>query len=49
MNAAYVLAFATLLVTFGRLGDLLKQGLVFPLGMAVFLGASAVAGLAHRG
>ncbi len=42
----YVLAFAVMLVTFGRFGDLYGRRLVFVGGMAVFTAASLACGLA---
>ncbi|OGP73400.1 MAG: hypothetical protein A2Y80_10860, partial [Deltaproteobacteria bacterium RBG_13_58_19] len=42
---AYLLTNASLLITSGRLGDLLPPGRLFFLGMTVFTGASALCGL----
>ncbi|MHB1135125.1 MAG: DHA2 family efflux MFS transporter permease subunit [Chloroflexota bacterium] len=44
---AYILAYAVLLITFGRLGDLFGQRNVFMAGLAVFTVASAISGLAQ--
>jgi EmrB/QacA subfamily drug resistance transporter len=44
---AYVLVFAVLLITAGRLGDLYGPKLLFILGLAVFTLASAACGLAQ--
>lgn len=41
---AYLLTHASLLVTFGRLGDLLAPGRLYLLGLLVFAGASALCG-----
>ncbi|HET8631686.1 MAG TPA: MFS transporter, partial [Thermomicrobiales bacterium] len=44
---AYSLVFAVLLITSGRLGDLLGPRNLFAGGLAVFTAASALSGLAH--
>lgn len=44
--AGYGLAFAVLLVTGGRIGDLVGRRLVFCVGVSVFVAASAACGLA---
>ncbi len=44
---AYVLVFAVLLITAGRLGDLYGQKFLFVAGLAVFTAASAACGLAQ--
>lgn len=44
---AYILVYAVLLITAGRLGDLFGQRQLFALGLAVFTAASAFAGLAQ--
>lgn len=44
---AYILVHAVLLITGGRLGDLLGQKTLFLAGMALFTAASAACGLAH--
>lgn len=44
---AYTLAYATLLITGGRLGDLIGQKRLFLAGLAVFVIASALCGLAQ--
>jgi len=41
---AYILAYAVLLLTFGRLGDIFGRKRLFILGMAVFTAASALCG-----
>src|SRR5664280_644605 len=46
MNAVYSLMFAALLLTLGRVGDLYGRRRLFATGMAVFVGASILAGLA---
>lgn len=47
MAAAYTLAFALLLITGGRLGDVFGYKKLFMAGVAGFLGSSLLAGLAH--
>ncbi len=42
---AYILVYAVLLITAGRLGDLFGQRNMFALGMAIFVASSATAGL----
>ncbi len=49
MNAVYSLAFAALLLTLGRVGDLYGRRRLFALGMAVFVLASLAAGAAGSG
>ncbi len=49
VNTVYSLVFAALLVTLGRLGDLLGRRKVFLGGLVVFAGASLFAGLAPTG
>jgi EmrB/QacA subfamily drug resistance transporter len=44
---AYTLTYASLLITGGRLGDLLGQKRLFLCGLAIFTIASALCGLAH--
>ena len=44
---AYILAYATLLITLGRLGDLVGQKRLFLVGLVVFAAASAACGLAQ--
>ena len=45
--AGYALAYAVLLITGGRLGDIYGRKRLFMLGMAGFVGASALCGLAQ--
>src|SRR6266849_4395866 len=45
---AYVLVYAVLLITAGRLGDLFGQRILFVIGLAVFTLASALCGLAQN-
>lgn len=49
INTIYSLVFAALLVTLGRLGDLVGRRLVFVAGVATFAGGSLLAGLAPTG
>ena len=44
---AYILTYAVLLITAGRLGDLYGQRLLFAIGLAIFTVASALCGLAQ--
>jgi EmrB/QacA subfamily drug resistance transporter len=44
---AYILTYAVLLITAGRLGDLYGQRLLFAIGLAIFTFASALCGLAQ--
>ncbi|MCL5108939.1 MAG: DHA2 family efflux MFS transporter permease subunit [Chloroflexi bacterium] len=44
---AYILVYAVLLITSGRLGDIVGQRTMFAAGMAVFVVASAFSGQAH--
>lgn len=44
---AYVLVYAVLLITAGRLGDILGPKLLFIVGLVIFTGASAACGFAH--
>src|ERR687886_200690 len=46
---AYLLVYAVLLITFGRLGDLLGPRRLFTIGLVIFTGASALCGLAQDG
>src|SRR5258708_26071890 len=45
---AYVLVYAVLLITAGRLGHLFGQRILFVIGLAVFTIASALCGLAQN-
>ena len=49
INAIYTLVFATLLVTLGRMGDVLGRRAMYLAGLVVFVSASMVAGLATSG
>jgi EmrB/QacA subfamily drug resistance transporter len=49
INAIYTLVFATLLVTLGRMGDVLGRRKMYLAGLVVFIGASMIAGLATSG
>ena len=49
VNAIYTLVFAALLVTLGRMGDVLGRRAMYLAGLAVFIAASMVAGLATSG
>jgi EmrB/QacA subfamily drug resistance transporter len=49
LNAAYALVFGALLLTVGRIGDVHGRRKVFLAGMAIFMSASVVAGLAQNG
>lgn len=49
MNAVYSLVFAALLITVGRIGDLIGRRKVFLTGMIIFMLASVFAGLAQNG
>jgi MFS family permease len=44
---AYILTYAVLLITAGRLGDLYGQRNLFAIGLAVFTAASALCGLSQ--
>lgn len=46
---AYLLVYAVLLITFGRLGDLIGQRRLFIVGLVIFTAASALCGLAQDG
>jgi EmrB/QacA subfamily drug resistance transporter len=47
--AAYALTFASLLLTGGKLGDLLGRRLIFVIGLIVFTGSSLFCGLSSTG
>jgi len=49
VNTGYSLVFAALLVTVGRLGDVVGRRRMYLLGLLVFVGASMLAGLAPTG
>lgn len=49
LNASYALVFGALLMTVGRIGDLVGRRRVFATGMVVFMVSSVVAGLAQHG
>jgi EmrB/QacA subfamily drug resistance transporter len=49
INAIYTLVFAALLVTMGRMGDVLGRRAMYLAGLVVFIGASMVAGLSTSG
>ena len=46
---AYLLVYAVLLITFGRLGDIVGQRRLFIIGLVIFTAASALCGLAQDG
>jgi EmrB/QacA subfamily drug resistance transporter len=47
--AGYALTFAALMLTGGKLADLLGRRLIFVVGLAIFIGASLACGLADSG
>jgi EmrB/QacA subfamily drug resistance transporter len=49
INTIYALVFASLLVTLGRLGDVYGRRRLYLFGLAVFLAASVLAGIAPNG
>lgn len=49
VNSIYALVFASLLLVTGRAGDVIGRRRVFIIGVAVFMGASILAGLAPNG
>jgi len=49
INAIYTLAFAALLVTLGRMGDVLGRRAMYLAGLVVFIIASMIAGLSTSG
>src|ERR1700736_6456825 len=46
---AYLLVYAVLLITAGRLGDIVGPRLLFIIGLIIFTAASALCGLAQDG
>jgi EmrB/QacA subfamily drug resistance transporter len=44
---SYILAFAVLMLSFGRIGDIYGRKKMFVAGMAVFIAASGLCGLSH--
>ena len=49
INTTYALVFAALLITLGRLGDVLGRRRLYLAGLVLFIGASMLAGLAPTG
>ena len=49
VNAIYTLVFAALLVTLGRMGDVLGRRAMYLVGLVVFVAASMIAGVASSG
>ena len=49
INTIYALVFAAFLVTFGRIGDVIGAPVMYLGGLALFIGASVLAGLAQTG
>ncbi len=49
VNTSYALVFAALLVTMGRIGDVIGRRLMYLAGLVIFLIASVLAGLAQSG
>ncbi len=49
INAIYTLVFAALLVTMGRMGDVLGRRAMYLAGLVIFIAASMVAGLSTSG
>jgi EmrB/QacA subfamily drug resistance transporter len=49
VNSIYSLVFASLLITMGKLGDVVGRRLMFVLGAAVFLASSTIAARANAG
>src|SRR5512140_2649143 len=49
VNAIYTLVFAALLVTLGRMGDVLGRRAMYLVGLVLFMAASMVAGVANSG
>jgi len=49
ITTIYILVFASLLITTGRLGDLTGRRRLFRIGLIIFVGASMLAGLAQGG
>lgn len=44
---SYILAFAVLMLSFGRIGDIFGRKKMFVVGMAVFIAASGLCGISH--
>ncbi len=49
VNTSYALVFAALLVTLGRVGDVVGRRLMYLVGLAIFIVASVLAGIAQSG
>ena len=49
VNTSYALVFAALLVTMGRIGDVIGRRVMYLGGLALFMVASVLAGLAQSG
>jgi EmrB/QacA subfamily drug resistance transporter len=49
VNTSYALVFAALLVTLGRVGDVVGRRLMYLVGLVIFIGASVLAGIAQSG
>ena len=49
INTTYALVFAALLITLGRIGDLVGRRLLYLLGLLVFIASSVLAGIAPNG
>src|SRR5215217_6434387 len=44
---SYILAFAVLMLSFGRIGDIFGRKKMFVAGMAIFIAASGLCGISH--